>query len=733
MAEPTPLKRTLSYLDDIPVDMLRGIGVGTKKKLDAANVGTIARLLLHTPRRYLDRNHLFDIAGAPIGEEVTVGGEIVSFNKIRIRGGKTMVKAVVTDGSSTIECVWFNPYQRGSVGTEVLLAGKIELYRGKRQMKSPDMQEYGRPDSLLTDRVVPVHPGVGGLGPSNLRGHIRNALGRSLPIVDIVPEETLKDLRLVDRSTALSSIHFPDEMRDIGPARKRLIFDEFLRIQVAFKAREHDEYASRRGVPNVETGELTTRFLAHFPFTLTAGQESALASIREDMVGTTPMHRLLQGEVGSGKTVVVVVALLASVEGGHQGAVMAPTEVLATQHYLGTEQILRDARMAPPEEDLAAGGTTSLFGGVNPLTRPVRIGLFTSSRVTVNFVRGDVSRSQGLAWLADGTIDIAFGTQALIQDDVEMRSLGLAVVDEQHRFGVEQRVQLRAARDDGLVPDFLLMTATPIPRTLAMVQYGDLRVSSIFEMPVGRVPVETSAVPEGAEADKAVDGAVASHIEAGGQVFVVCPLVEESDKVDVRSATSEFNRLTASQPNARIALLHGQMKSDAKADTMRRFRSREFDVLVATTVIEVGIDIPAATLIVIRNAERFGLSQLHQLRGRVGRGHQPGSCLLAAEASTDDAAARIDAMLESNDGYVLAERDLQIRGQGKIFGESQSGATDLRLGDVIRDVDILDAAANVAAQAVTTDRSSQFVEAVLDEADRFLGLLPEAVEVGVEL
>jgi ATP-dependent DNA helicase RecG len=722
------LNRTLAYLDEIPVDMVKGIGAVTRKKLDSVGVGSVARLLLHAPRRYLDRSQLFDIGAAPVDEEVTIGGEVTEFSKVRIKGGRTMVAARVSDGTSTVRAVWFNPYVRATVGSEVLLSGKIELFRGSRQMKSPDMQVFGGKESLLTHSVVPIHPGVGGLSPSKIRECIANALSRSIPIEDVLDESQLDHLDLVDRSTAFQSIHFPQEMRDVGGARKRLIFDEFLRIQMAFKAREHDDYESRRGVSNVETGELTTRFRSQVPFDLTEGQEEALQSIRADMIATTPMHRLLQGEVGSGKTIVVVLAMLASVEGGHQGAVMAPTEVLATQHYLGTAQILRDARMAPAEEDFGAAGTSSLFGGRDPVTRPVRIGLFTGSRVTANFVSGDVDRAQGLAWLGDGLIDIAFGTQALIQPDVNMGSLGLAVVDEQHRFGVEQRVQLRSARNDGAVPDFLLMTATPIPRTLAMAQYGDLKVSSIKDMPSGRVPVETVAVDEGPKADAVIDTEIRRHVSDGRQVFVVCPLVNESDKIEARSASLEFERIRESLPHVRSELLHGQMPSQDKADVMGRVRSGEIDVLVATTVIEVGIDVPNATLIVVRNAERFGLSQLHQLRGRVGRGQYRGSCLLAANSSTDDAAARIQAMLDSNDGYALAMRDLEIRGQGKIFGDTQSGAADLRLGDIVRDADLLEAAAGVAATAVEESRGSPFVEAILDEADRFLGALPEAID-----
>ena len=724
--------RTLAYLDDIPVDMVKGIGAAQKKKLERAGVTSVARLLLHTPRRYIDRSSLFDIASAPYNEEVTIGGVVESFDKRRISRGRTMVEAKVSDGTSRVRCVWFNPYIRAEVGSEVLLAGKIEHFRGSRQMKSPDMQALGRPDSLLTDRVVPVHPGIGGIAPSGIRRSMDNALRRSLPMTDIVPPDILMSHRLVDRSTAFHDIHFPDEMRGVGHARTRLIFDEFLRILMSLKAREHDDFESHRGVTNEPTGELTSRFFDHVPFDLTPGQEEARERIERDMVAATPMHRLLQGEVGSGKTIVVILSLLTAVETGHQGAVMAPTEVLATQHYFGTEQILRDAGMAPVVTDQGPGGTTSLFGGADPVTRPVRIGLFTGSGVVVNFVEGQVPRTQGLAWIADGTIDIAFGTHALIQSDVRFKSLGLAVVDEQQRFGVDQRVQLRAARDDGLVPDLLLMTATPIPRTLAMTLYGDLKVSAIAGMPVGREPVGTTAVDEGHDADLAIDSAVAKHVAQGRQAFVVCPLVSASEAIDAIAAEDEFRRMSTSLPNVRVGLLHGQMKSEDKAKTMEQFRAGEIDALVATTVIEVGVDVPNATLIAIRNAERFGLSQLHQLRGRVGRGDYPGFCILAAGSSTEDAEARIAAMLDSNDGYELAKKDLEIRGQGRLFGSTQSGAADLRLGDILRDADLLEAAANVAKEAVDADRTSPFVEAVLEEADRFLGSLPEALEDEVE-
>jgi ATP-dependent DNA helicase RecG len=730
--EPRPEPRSLVFLDAVDVVNVKGIGPKIKKKLASAGVESVADLLLSTPRRYLDRSQLFDIGAAPYDEEVTIGGVVETFNKRRISRGRTMVEARVSDGTSPVRVVWFNPYISLAVGDEVALSGKLESFKGSRQMKGPDVDKLSGPESLVTGRVVPVYGGLGGLRPAQVRNSVANALRRSLPMADVLPVSALSRFNLVDRATAFQNIHLPDELRDVSAAKRRLIFDEFLRIQMAFKVSEHDGYATARGVKNVGTGTLTERFLEHFPFTLTPNQMKARASIVDDLVEPAPMHRLLQGEVGSGKTVVVVLALLASVEGGHQGVVMAPTEVLATQHYLGIERILKDASMEPKLEDRGASGTEGLFVGDEPVERSVRIGLFTGSRVTTNFVSGDISRAKGLAWLGEGLIDIAFGTQALIQPDVSIHDLGLAVVDEQHRFGVEQRVQLRAARPDGAVPDLLLMTATPIPRTFAMVLYGDLKVSEIEGLPPGRSTVATSSISEGVSADDAIDEAIVEQVEAGRQVFVVCPLVNESDEIDAHAATTEFERMSTSLPGATVGLLHGQLKSEEKATIMESFRGGDIDVLVATTVIEVGIDVPNATLIVVRNAERFGLSQLHQLRGRVGRGDYRGACLLVVDASTPEAEMRIEAMLSSTDGKELARTDLEIRGQGTVFGDSQSGAADLRLGDILRDGDLLTAAGEFASEAIEAGRHSELVVDIYEEAMRFLGTLPEAIGGGVE-
>ncbi len=693
-------QRTLVYLAALPVDRVKGIGPGYLKKLVANGIRSVADLLLTPPRRYIDRSQLFDIASAPIGEEVTIGGVVRTFSSRRISRGRRMIEANVSDGTSSVRIVWFNPYIKLDEGEEVALSGKLERFGSRLQMTGPDVDRLSREPALTTGRVVPIYSTIAGIKAATLRSSIANAVRRSIPVRDVLDEATLDAYDLVDRSFAIERIHFPEDLSDVDQARRRLVFDEFLRIQMALRVRAHDEFETQVGVSNSIRGPLLERYVGSLPFELTTDQQTALSEILDDMAAGTPLHRLLQGEVGSGKTVVVIAALLTSVESGHQAAFMAPTEVLATQHYLGTIRSLAEAGMAPVADADHRTGTASLFGSEPAATRPVRVALFTSGRVLVNFSHSDVTRARALEWLADGTIDIAFGTHALIQSDVTFHSLGITVVDEQHRFGVEQRVHLRDIdRKDG-VPDLLLMTATPIPRTFVMALYGDLEVSTIATMPPGRTVLETAAIKADKHADGLVDEGIRSVVAAGNQVFVVCPLVEPSDKIDARSATEEFERVSSSLPDLRVGLLHGQMPSSDKAEVMEAFRMGAIDILVATTVIEVGIDVANATLIVVWNAERFGLSQLHQLRGRVGRGSDPGRCLLVVDASTSDAERRVDAMVATTDGFELARVDLDIRGHGTIFGSSQSGAGDLRFGDLLRDGDLVIAASQCATDAV---------------------------------
>jgi len=695
--------RPLSYLASIPAQAVKGIGPRTAKKLAEAGIASVADLLLHVPRRYLDRSQLFDLSSVPLGEEVTVGGTIVSVRTRRLSRQRTMIDALVSDGTNVVTAVWFNPYLKLVEGSEVALSGKAERFRGRLQMTSPAVDRLdGGTESLVTGRIVPIHPGIAGLSPHQLRVSIHNALQRSQPVHDVLDPEMLRRLGLVDRATALAAIHFPATLAEVAPARKRLAFDELFRLEVALAVRKHRQIEAVTGVSHQIDGPLLAAFLDTLPYALTTAQRRTIAEIQQDLASPHPMHRLLQGEVGSGKTVVAFAALLSGVQGGFQGAVMAPTEVLAEQHYLGMSAMIADAGLAPPPIDAAAApGQDELFSA--PPDGPVvRMALVTSSSAAVNFAAGGTTRRRIVDWIAAGNVDIVVGTHALIQEGLVFHRLGIAVVDEQHRFGVYQRVRLRekAATYD---PDLLIMTATPIPRTLAMTLYGDLDVSVLDEMPPGRIPVVTRLAGKRPADLEPVYDLIRSEVAAGRQAFVVCPLVEESDKLEAASATAEHERLSAVLPELRLGLLHGQLRPSEKDAVMHTFRRGELDVLVATTVIEVGIDIPNATVMVIEDADRFGLSQLHQLRGRVGRGGHPATCVLVAEPTTEDGETRMRAMLATTDGFRLAEEDLRIRGQGTVLGARQAGIKDLKIADILRDVDVLAAARSEAFALVAAD------------------------------
>jgi ATP-dependent DNA helicase RecG len=508
-------------------------------------------------------------------------------------------------------------------------------------------------------------------------------------------------------------------MDQVVPARTRLVFDELFRLELALALRKRRQVLDSTGIAHEPTGELADRFLKGLPFTLTAAQQTVLEEISADLRFGHPMHRLLQGEVGSGKTVVAVATLLQGVEGGWQGAIMAPTEVLAGQHYQSVTALLAQAGLSPdplgPVSDL---GMASLFATDGPA---VHMALLTGSTARANY-RDDISRDRLLADVASGQVDILVGTHALIQEGVHFARLGIAVVDEQHRFGVAQRVLLKE-KADAVDPDLLIMTATPIPRTLSMTIYGDLDMSIISEMPPGRIPVKTSVISPQEETD--AWQTIRTAVTEGGQAFLVCPLVEDSPKVEAASAVAEFQRLSALLPDLRVGLIHGQLRSVEKDHVMAEFRAGEIDVLVATTVIEVGIDVPNATVMVIEDADRFGLSQLHQLRGRVGRGLDPGVCILIAEPTTEEGERRLAAMAATTDGFILAEEDLRIRGQGTVFGARQSGMADLRLADVLRDFDLLVEARHDAFELV--DRDPELAEHP-ELAQEVRAMLGDAVE-----
>jgi ATP-dependent DNA helicase RecG len=709
---------TLRELDDRRVTELKIVGPKLAAGLAAMGIDSVLDLLTHYPRRYVDRTQRADIAELSIGDEATVDAEVRSISARRTRDRKrTIVSATVYDGTGLLSLVFFNqPWRERQlrVGTQVSLFGKVESYRGKRQLTNPVVDVLAAPDADRvpgeagdsTGTIVPVYPqsGKAEVHTWELRRAVASALARTKPrgFADPLPAASRADHDLVDRSQAFVGIHQPETLGDAYAAIRRLKFDEFLRMQVGLVARKRALALEATGIAHVVDGALVGQFHARLPFPLTGDQRRAVDEIERDMATPAPMHRLLQGEVGSGKTVVALTALLVAVQGGHQGAFMAPTEVLAEQHELTLRGLL--AGLTVPSE------------GTLLAERPVRVALLTNRTPAAE-------RRRIAAGLALGEIDILVGTHALIYGGVKFARLGLAVIDEQHRFGVEQRDLLRAK---GSSPDVLVMTATPIPRTAAMLIYGDLDKSELRDLPAGRSPIVTEVVGPSALERVAVYEAVRAEVAAGRQAYVVCPLVEGSDKLEARAATEELERLRAEElPDLRLDLLHGQMPSSDKEAAMARFRAGDTDVLVSTTVIEVGVDVPNATVMVVEDADRFGLLQLHQLRGRIGRGAHASRCFLLAAPTTPDGEARMAAMVESGDGFDLAERDLAIRGAGEVFGERQAGWTDLKLGRLPADEPIV-VEARALAEAIL-DRDPQLVAhaQLREEVEDLLG---DAVE-----
>ena len=677
------MPRTLRELAEIPVTRIKGIGPKNAAALEDMGIGSILDLLTHYPRRWHDRTRQSSISELKVGDEVAVVGTVRTASSRRTRQGRVIAELNVFDGTSYLRCTFFNQGWRVRqlpVGTEAIFFGKVDLYKGRRQMTNPLVDLVGD----RTGRIIPIYPQSekADVHTRDLAPWISEAVRRS-DVADPVPADIRRSLDLADRSWAFHRIHEPETMGDVTRARRRLAFDELLRLQTTLVMRKRAVERESKGIRHLvdppPERDLLARFVAALPFPLTRAQIEAIGVIREDLGGPHPMHRLLQGDVGAGKTVVAVAALLVAVQGGHQGALMAPTEVLAEQHHLGLRSLLGD--LAVPDPGTLTGD------------RPLRVELLTNRTPPT-------TRARLLEGLRSGEVDIAIGTHALLVDRVEFASLGTVVIDEQHRFGVEQRAALRGKGQD---PDVLVMTATPIPRTAAMTVYGDLDMTVLDELPPGRTPITTEwargPLEEGAAWER-----VRAQVQAGHQAYVVCPLIEESEKIQARSATEEFDRLQAEVlPGLRCGLLHGQMPGRDKEAVMSAFRRREIDVLVSTTVIEVGVDVPNATVMVIEDADRFGMAQLHQLRGRVGRGADASWCYLFGAGSTPDGERRLRAMEESTDGFYLAEEDLDIRGEGTILGARQTGRNDLKLASLRRDRDLVELARDVATGLVDSD------------------------------
>ncbi|MGK2957188.1 MAG: ATP-dependent DNA helicase RecG [Acidimicrobiales bacterium] len=692
------MSRTLSQLGTVAVTELAGVGPKKAESLASVGITSVLDLLMHYPRRYLDRTNEARIGDAPVGEEAMVLGIVRKVQSRRTRNRRTIVQIDVSDGSGYLRCTFFNqPWRERQLteGTNAVFFGKVEMFQSRKQMTNPVVDLIGD----RTGRIVPIYPqsDKAQLTTWEIGGWVEEALRRAGDFQDPVPEHLLDRFNLVARTKAIHGIHLPESGAQHGAARKRLVFDELFRIQVALVRRKRELERTSVGIAHVVDGCLVPAFHAQLPFPLTGAQQRVISEITTDLAKITPMHRLLQGDVGAGKTIVALSALLTAVQGGHQGALMAPTEVLAEQHHLSIRALLDGLTLKD----------NNLFG-----ERPIRVEVLTN-RTTASM------RTKLAAALIAGEIDILVGTHALIENKVAFRSLGVAVIDEQHRFGVEQRAALRDKGD--VVPDVLVMTATPIPRTAAMTVYGDLDVSVLDELPPGRTPITTTWA-RGPLDEAATWARVRNEIADGHQAYVVCPLIEESDKLEVRSAEETFTELQAGElAGLRLGLLHGRMKSVEKEQAMEAFRSGRLDVLVATTVIEVGVDVANATVMVILDADRFGIAQLHQLRGRVGRGAAVSWCFLLAKGETPESEARLSALERTTDGFELAEVDLDLRGEGTIMGARQKGRNDLRLASLRRDREWVTKAREAAFDLVDADIELKAHPLLAEEIDLLLG------------
>ena len=705
----TPVSTDIDSLDFLtqPLQYLKGIGPRRAEMLsEELSIQTVGELLAYYPRDYIDRSKMVEIyrvGRAGDDEPETIQGKVVNHTSSPTAKGKRIGKISIYDGTGVALLVNFGR-RIGimkallPVDTEVVVSGKFSRRYNEIQATDYEFELFEEENLIHTNRIVPKYPLTAKLTAKMLRAWMRTALdeyGQQIP--EILPLALRQRQRLVDRQSAINEIHFPTSEAHREAAQKRLAFEEFFLLSVGMEMKKEDRIsedgiAFRVGTERDGTSpSLLRNFLASLPYELTGAQKRVFAEIQNDMQQKTVMNRLIQGDVGSGKTVVAAMALLCAIENGYQGALMVPTEILAEQHYYNLSEMLKDLRKDAAQTD--------------------------DENINVVLLKSDlpkIEREEALAAIADGTADLIVGTQALIQEGVDFHKLGLVIIDEQHRFGVMQRATLRnkaqsanATQKQGAVappaPDVLVMTATPIPRTLALTLYGDLNVSVIDEMPPGRQTIKTYWIKE-KEREK-LYSTVRKEIQRGRQAYIVYPLVEESEKLEELKAATEMASHLQSEvfPDLRLGLLHGQMKSIEKQEVMTNFKDRHIDVLVSTTVIEVGIDVPNATLMVIENAERFGLSQLHQLRGRVGRGEHQSTCYLVALPKGDDSYQRIQAMIRTNNGFRIAEADLNIRGPGEFFGTRQSGIPNFKIANIIHDATLLEVAKKEAESLIKAD------------------------------
>ena len=647
------------------IDKLNGIGDKRKKLLKRVGVETVRDLLDYFPRYYEDRSVIHKINELPLDEKATFRGYIKSIDNTRI-GGKVITKATVSDETGKVGVVWYNqPYLKNSISEtdEYMFTGTLSRKYGRKEIVSPEFEKVTDKESLSMGRIIPVYHLTEGLSQKFVRSIIKQALdavenrGK-----EFINNDIRKNYGLCERNFAVDNIHFPESHDAFFMARRRLVFEEFFLLETALFALKDRNKNAKKGI-KLGKAKAADEFIGSLPYSLTGAQLKVIGDIKKDVSGKKIMNRLIQGDVGSGKTAVAMAAAFMAVKSGYKCALMAPTDVLSRQHYSGFKNAFDKF-------------------GINTV-------LLTGSLTAKE-------RREAYASVKDGSADIVIGTSAVIQEGVEFKNLALVITDEQHRFGVNQRGVLF---DKGNDPHVLVMTATPIPRTLALVLYGDLDVSVIDELPPGRQKIDTRAVDS--RYHERIYNFIKKHVADGRQAYIICPMVEESEEADSKAAVSYTQELkNGPLKELKVECLHGRMKPKEKHRIMEDFAKGETDVLVSTTVVEVGVDVPNANIIVIENAERFGLAQLHQLRGRVGRGKHLSYCVLITDSKTDIAKKRMDIMVKSTDGFVISEKDLELRGPGEFFGTRQAGVPELKIANIISDNDILKQAQEAAEKTV---------------------------------
>lgn len=658
-----------------PIQYLKGIGPKRAKFFSQLSIDTIEDLLYYFPRRYEDRTKFIPISKLEEGQTYTIKAQVLTKREHQSfrRRGFNIIEVAVGDSTGKIFCVWFNqPYLKEyfKVGLSLILYGRIERYLGRLQMNSPEFEicSSQNDESLNIGRITPIYSLPQGLTQRYFRKIIRNSLDEYLPqINDFLPFDIRSRNNLLNLAKALINIHFPDNLDMQKEAYKRLSFEEFFLFQLPLALRKLKK-KEKRGISHKVDGELINTFIKGLTFRLTLAQEKVIEEIKSDMAKPFAMQRLLQGDVGSGKTVVATIATLAAIQGGYQAAFMVPTEILARQHY------------------------AVISRQVSGIGHEIKIGLLISS---IDKKEKEKIYNQ----IKEGKIDLVIGTHALLEESVKFKNLGLIVIDEQHKFGVGQRALLPSK---GTNPDILIMTATPIPRTLAITLYGDLDISVINELPPGRLPIKTLHFSQ--ENKSQAYEIAKTQLRGGFQAYIVYPVIEESYALDILGAKKMYNQLKSGEfKEFKLGLIHGRLKQSEQDKIMLKFKQRKLEVLVSTTVLEVGIDIANATCMIVESAERFGLSQLHQLRGRVGRGGQESFCILISEAETPQVKARIEAMIKYSDGFRIAEEDLKIRGPGEFFGLRQSGLSELRIANPLTQMQLLKKAREEAIKLINTD------------------------------